>query len=476
MTRIGAGTIFVFVTMLSFSFGLSAAQRPFASGYSDGVAQGRPPAAPTFTKDVAPILYKHCTHCHRAGEIGPMSLITYEETRPWARSIRDNVSKGLMPPWHADVTRGKFVNDRRLTDQERDTVVRWADAGAPRGDAKDLPPAPTYTTGWSIGKPDLIVTMPTAYKVPAQGTISYQYFEAETKLTEDKWVQAMEIRPGSRAHVHHVLVYVRDPSMLTAPRVPPPFRPINYPAPAAAAPTGTQAPRPPQPPAGSPAAGGTAQAAQTPQPAQGGAARRGPLFAGTAPGTDATILAPGTGMLLRAGSVVTFQIHYTSNGTEAEDRSSIGFIFATQPPTTELKVTAMINPRFVIPPGAEDHAVPSGFEIVEDMTIHRMVPHTHLRGKAWEYKVTYPDGRSEIVLSVPRYDFNWQTDYIFAEPLRLPKGSKLEAVARYDNSKNNKSNPDPTAEVRWGDQTWEEMQYTQIIFTLDQPRTTAQPR
>jgi hypothetical protein len=284
------------------------------------------------------------------------------------------------------------------------------------------------------------------YTVPAQGEIPYQYFEVPTNLTEDRWIQALEIRPGDRSVVHHVLVYARHPEMTPRPM---PFRPAN--------------------PEGGPTPRGTLQSSPEERAA---ARRRGPLFAQTAPGTPPTVMEPGSAILLKAGTVLTFQIHYTTSGTAAADKSSIGFKWAKQAPTNEVRVSAMMNPRFMIPAGADNHAVEAGLSFVEDVTIYGLVPHTHLRGKSWEYRLTYPDGREETILSVPRYDFNWQTEYLFASPLRVPKGSTLKGVAHYDNSKANKANPDPTQDVYWGDQTWEEMQYTGITFSVDKDRVT----
>jgi hypothetical protein len=417
--------------------------------------------APTFSKDVAPVLYKHCTTCHRQGEIAPMSLLTYEQTRPWARSIRDNVVNGVMPPWHADPAHGKWVNDRSMTAQEKDLIVRWVDAGAPQGNAADLPKAPVYAEGWTIGEPDAVVTMQEAYAVPAQGEIPYQYFEMQTNFTEDKWVQSLEVRPGNREVVHHILVYARSPKTTRQAQV---FRMQN--------PTGPLSPTQMKE---------MEEAKADPEKAQAlrqQMGRRGNLIAQIAPGTNATVYAPGSAMLLEAGTVLTFQVHYTTNGTAGTDKSRIGFKFAKQAPANPVRATAMMNPRFMIPAGAAHHPVEARMEFLEDVTIYSLAPHTHLRGKAWEYTVTYPDGRSEIVLSVPKYDFNWQTDYVFATPLRLPKGSILKSVAHYDNSKENKANPDPTQSVYWGDQTWEEMQYTGIIYSVDKESrtTTAQQR
>ena len=425
-------------------------------------AQTRPAQnAPTFSKDVAPVLHKHCTTCHRPGEIAPMSLLTFEQARPWARAIRDNVRNGVMPPWHADAAHGKWRNDRSLTAAEKDVIVRWVDAGAPEGDKRDLPKPPVYVDGWSIGKPDAIVTMEKDYAVPAQGEIPYQYFEMQTSFGEDKWVQALEVRPGNRSVVHHILVYARAPQTTRRTSA---FRMQNPPGPLS--PTQMKEME---------AMKANPELAQKMRQESN---RRGNLIAQIAPGTNATVFAPGSAMMLPTGTVLTFQVHYTTNGEAATDKSSIGFVFAKQAPTREVYATAMMNPRFMIPAGAANHPVEAKMEFLEDVTIYSMAPHTHLRGKTWEYTLTYPDGRSEVILSVPRYDFNWQTDYMFETPLRVPKGSILKSVATYDNSKENKANPDPTQPVYWGDQTWEEMQYTGIMYSIDKEvrTTTAQQR
>ncbi|MEP7271668.1 MAG: thiol-disulfide isomerase [Acidobacteriota bacterium] len=395
-------------------------------------------AVPTFTKAVAPILYKHCASCHRAGDIAPMSLLTYEETRPWAKSIREQVATGQMPPWHADAAHGTFANDRRLSAQEKETLLLWIGGGTPKGDPKDLPPQPVFPAGWEIGTPDAVISMPKEYEVPASGTINYQYFEAPTNFTEDKWVQAVEVRPGARSVVHHVLVFCREPGGQTRQPV------FTQVVPDMRAPTRQQA--------------------------QSNAPRRDQergLIATTAPGTNAMIFQPGTALRIRAGSVLTLQIHYTANGEPTRDKSSVGLIFAKQPPQQEIRTSAFVNPLFLIPPGANNYAVETAIQFNEDVHIYALFPHTHLRGKSWEYRLIYPDGRTEVVLSVPKYDFNWQTYYIFAKPLALPKGARLEATAHYDNSPANPWNPDSKASVRWGEQTWEEMQYSGLTYSVD---------
>ena len=406
-----------------------------------------PAATPTFSKDVAPILYKNCSTCHRQGEIAPMSLLTYENARPWARAIREQVALGNMPPWHASAPRGTFSNDRRLSDEDKDTLIRWADAGAPKGDPKDLPPAPKFVDGWEIGTPDAVISMPKEFDVPASGTVAYQFFEAPTNFTEDKWVQAIEVRPGTRSVVHHVLVFCREPGSRRSSAS---FRPV-----------GPRVPGAPQQDASS----------------HNGGARDpgmpGSLIATTAPGTNAMIYKPGTALLIKAGASFFFQVHYTSNGEAARDRTSVGLVFAKTPPQQEIRNSAFINAMFVIPAGAGDQTVESAIQFTEDVHITALFPHTHLRGKSWEYRLVYPDGRSEVVLSVPKYDFNWQTYYVFTKPLAVPSGSRLEATAHYDNSTANKWNPDPNVAVRWGPQTWEEMQYSGITYSVDGERREA---
>ncbi len=392
-------------------------------------------SAPTFSKDVAPILYAHCASCHRPGDIAPMSLLTYEEARPWAKSIREQVSLGHMPPWHSVDARGTFSNDRRLTTAEKDTLIQWATSGAARGNPKDLPPVPKFTEGWEIGTPDVILSMAKPFEVPATGTIGYQYVTVPTNFTEDRWVQAIEVRPGTRAVVHHVLVFSRDPG--AQPRA-------------------------------------EAFVIVTPKPpAQSKPGGPGTLIATTAPGTNAMIFEPGSAIRLKAGSNLVFQIHYTSNGKATSDRTSVGLIFAKQPPLQEIRTSAFYNPFFTLPAGSENQEVDSAIEFNQDVHITALFPHTHLRGKSWEYRLIYPDGRSEAVLSVPKYDFNWQTYYVFTKPLAVPKGSRLEATAHYDNSEANRWNPDPKVDVHWGEQTWQEMQYSGITYFVDNPSSQA---
>lgn len=400
--------------------------------------------APTFASDVAPILYKNCVGCHRPGEIAPMSLLTYADARPWAKAIRDEVSERNMPPWHADAPKGTFHNERGLTDDERDTLVRWANGGAPQGDPKELPPAPKFADGWSIGKPDVVLEMQEDYKIPANGTIQYEYFYIPTNFTEPKWVKAIEVRPGNREVVHHVLVYYRaKPDMQRSPVLRPNPELSRFPTERI----------PGQRPA--------RRDLQLPQR----------ILATYAPGTNPQVAPPGTAFRLEAGGIIELQMHYTTTGEPASDRTKIGFLFSNEPSPTEVRPSQFLNATFVLPAGAPDVAVNADVEFLQDATVWGIFPHTHLRGKRWEYKLILPDGTTKPILSVPRYDFNWQTYYIFKEPLQIPKGSKMVSTAWYDNSAANRSNPDPKSDVKWGDQTWDEMQYTGILFSPVQPPT-----
>ena len=412
-----------------------------------------PSTTPTFSKDVAPILYKNCATCHRPGELAPMSLLTYADARPWARSIRDHVMRGTMPPWHADAAYGRYANERRLTEVEKDTIARWFAAGAPEGDARDLPVAPRYAEGWTIGQPDAILSMQEEYPIPAAGTIPYSYFEVPTNFTEDKWIQAFELRPGDKSVVHHIILYTKSPRAGQGGRGQPSDARVE----------------------GSPQASVAVRAPDLPndRPASRGLGLAGSIL-GYIPGTTSRVFAPGAAMRLVAGSTLVFQMHYTTTGKATADRTRIGLVFAKKAPKNEIRLEALSNPDFQIPAGAAEYRVDAETTVKADVTLYSMLPHAHVRGIRWRYEATYPDGRTETILSVPKYDFNWQTDYIFAQPLRLPRGTKIHATAWYDNSRANRSNPDPTADVRWGDQTWEEMMFTGFTFSIDGSAATVQ--
>ena len=400
------------------------------------------PSVPTFAKDVAPILYKNCTGCHRPGEIAPMSLLSYEDARPWAKAIRDEVTERHMPPWHADAPLGTFLNERGLTDQEREILLRWANNGAPKGDVNDLPPAPTYPDGWSAGKPDAVFEMAEDYKVPAEGVIQYEYFYIPTNFTEPKWVKSIEIRPGNRSVVHHVLAFYRAvPDMQRTPV----FRPnqAHVRAPAERVP-GQRPPR---------------EDLKLPQR----------ILATYAPGTAPQVAPPGTAFRLEPGGIIELQMHYTASGEDATDRTRVGLVFSNEPSPREIRAGQFFNATLEIPAGASNVPIETDAEFLQDAVLWGILPHTHVRGKRWAYKLVLPDGTAKSILSVPNYDFNWQTYYMFREPLQIPKGARIVSTAWYDNSPANKANPDPKMDVKWGDQTWEEMQYTGVLFSPVQP-------
>jgi len=391
---------------------------------------------PTFSKDVAPILQKHCQECHRPGEIGPMPLLSYAEARPWAKSIKEAVVSRRMPPWHADSHFGKFSNDRSLTQAEINTLVGWVDGGVPQGNAQDAPPAREFTDGWQIGKPDLVLDTGVDFQVPAQGTIEYTHFVVPTGFIEDKWIKEIEVRPGNKAVVHHVVLYSRPKgSQFMADAKPGmPYVPPNA----------GQAPRqrPPQ-----------SDRANL-YGINGGAYEMAAVYV---PGGIAYRTLPGQARLIPAGADLIFEIHYTANGKDGVDRSKVGMIFAKEPPKERVVNTFIMNQTLRIPPGEGNHRVDGKVTLQQDTTLQSLFPHMHLRGKAFEYTATFPGGETRTLLKVPQYNFNWQLTYYLDQPILLPAGTQLTATAYYDNSANNKYNPDPAKEVFWGDQSWDEM-------------------
>ncbi len=389
----------------------------------------------TFDKDVLPILQNRCQECHRPGEAAPMSFLTYKEVRPWAAAIRQAVLSHKMPPWNADPAHGKFSNERRLTLAEIDILTTWAQTGAAEGDAKDAPPPRQFATGWQIGKPDVIIDMGSDYKVPAKGTVEYTYFAVPTGFKEDKWVEKVEVRPSARAVVHHVVLYARAPGS----------RAFKFAQPGMGIVAPKEDPDPHKPDIGEGQFYGLTE---------GGNLEMVGVYV---PGGDAYVTRPGQARLIKAGSDLIFQMHYTANGTEQVDRSSVGMVFAKQAPQERVINTFVLNPDMHIPPQEENHRVDATVKLLEDVKVQSFFPHMHVRGKAMEYFVTYPSGETQILCNVPRYDFNWQMTYQLAEPILLPKGTKIRVSAWYDNSANNPYNPDPKADVYWGEQTWEEM-------------------
>ncbi len=429
--------------------------------------------AVTFTKDVAPIFFNKCAECHRPGEAAPMSLLSYKEARPWARSIKEKVVTREMPPWHADPHFGEFVNDRRLTKEEIETVSAWVDGGAKEGDPKDLPPAPGYAEGWNIGKPDLVLSMPEEFTLAAEGPDEYQYFEVATNFKEDKYIQFAEARPGNRKIVHHIIAFVQPPRK-----------------------------------------GGKQQPKMTKEeiekyreemektsifyrdgflmrmksdvpayddgcalPSGGNGFKRdgsgednslGMLLCGFAPGMNPAVWEPGTVKKIPAGSKIILQLHYSKVAGKVEkDRSMIGLIFARQQPEKQLVTRPISNNYFKIPPGAERHEVTACWTANENIHLISLMPHMHLRGVAMKIEAFYPDGKSEMLLNVPNYSFSWQTVYYLKEPKAIAKGTRFVVTGHFDNSAKNKYNPDPTQTVRFGEPTYDDMMIGWIDYTVD---------
>jgi hypothetical protein len=359
-----------------------------------------------------------------------MPQLTYEDALSWSDMIREVVEEGRMPPWHAHPRHDTFSNDRRLSADEKKTLLSWIKQGCPKGDPSDLPPARKFAEGWAIGKPDVVLQMPTEATVPAtagERGLRYRYYVVKTNFTEDKWIQAAEARPGAREVVHHIIVYVVHQPTLFG------------------------------------------------KPERAGDRRDGignGFLTAYAPGDMPLMLKPGEAKKIPKGAALAFQMHYTPDGVERKDRSSVGLVFAKEPPKYEVRTRAVAYGGFSIPPGAPNYEVRSATTFDRDVDLISLLPHMHLRGKDFLYVAVYPDGKRETLLSVPRYDFNWQSNYRFKKPLRLPKGARLECTAHFDNSADNPNNPDPTKRVRWGDQTWDEMMigFVDYAFPAEAPR------
>jgi mono/diheme cytochrome c family protein len=428
----------------------------------------------TFTKDVAPIFFKHCVECHRAGEAAPFSTLAYKDVRPWARSIREKVVNRTMPPWHADPRFGSFSNDRRLTEQEINTIAAWVDGGAKEGDPRDLPPAPEFTDGWAIGKPDMVINMPEEFALEASGPDEYQYFAVDPGFTEDKYVQMAEARPGNRKIVHHILAFIqpapKDQSAQMSKAEIEELRAkweresILY-RDGALMRTKADAPVFND---GCELENGGAGATRDGSRGTRSIDELGTLLTGFAPGMNPWIWEPGTIKKIPAGSKIVFQMHYSkASGKPEKDRSMLGLVFARQKPKRELITQLIANNYFLVPPGASSHRVTACWTAPADIHLTAVLPHMHVRGKAMEIKAFYPDGRRETLLAVPDFDFSWQTVYYFRQPPAIPKGTRLLVTGWFDNSAKNRFNPDPTKAVRWGEPTYDEMMVGFIDYTVD---------
>ena len=399
-----------------------------ASGCLIGRLREPSPDSPvTYSNQIAAIFQNRCVECHRPNEIGPFALRTYEETQGWGEMIREVVTEERMPPWGASPKHGKFKNEARLSDEEKRLIVDWVDNGCPEGDPSELPEPREFVDGWGIPEPDQVVYMAEKpYTVPAEGTVEYQYFEVDPGFKEDKWVKNVEARPDNRAVVHHIIVFIKEPGAksLTGPGG---FGPTD-------------------------------------------------LLAGYAPGTPPQVGIRGMARMVKAGSKLVFQMHYTPNGTQQEDRSYLGMSFAKPAEVEHNAISGFAaNFRLDIPPHDDDYVATSRRRFRKDTLLLSLMPHMHWRGSAFRYELEGPDGTREILLDVPRYDFNWQLVYELAEPKLVKAGSTLHCTAHYDNSENNFANPDPSQRVTWGDQTWEEMMIGWFVSADAEPFDHSKP-
>jgi peroxiredoxin len=375
----------------------------------------------TYHRDISRLVQTHCVECHRKDGIAPFSLETYKDVVAHAGEIKRVVDKGIMPPWFAAEAKDghtPWINDRSLAKSEKEALIGWLNGDRAEGDKADAPIARTFSPGWQIGTPDAVIRPDKPIKVKAEGTMPYQNVVVESKLDEDRWIQGWEVRPSARQVVHHVLVFVMASRN-----------------------------------SGNPLDNLIQNDGLT-------------YWAIYVPGNSATIYPEGFGKRLPKGSKVHFQIHYTPNGTATEDSTELGLVFAKEKPKHEMKVLPLVNPTFAIPPGADNHEVPAVMKLPFNAKITGFLPHMHLRGKAFRYEVTEPGGKSEVLLEVPRYDFNWQLLYKFAEPRGVPRGSTLKAIGWFDNSDKNPANPDSKKTVRWGLQTFEEMMLGYVEYYI----------
>jgi peroxiredoxin len=382
----------------------------------------------TYSNQIARILQDRCVECHRPGEIGPFAMTDYAEVAGWADSIAEVVRDGRMPPWHANPEFGHFRNDRSMPEAEKELIYKWVAAGAPEGNPADLPEPRKFVAGWTLpSEPELVIAIQEEpYKVPADGVVEYQYFVVDPKFTEDKWVKASQILPGSAPVLHHVLCFVQPP---------------------------------------------------------GQGERRFDenglgFLAAYVPGYRATPFPTGMAKYVPAGSKLIFQMHYTPVGKDMLDQSKIGFVFARPEELSHMVQTVSTGNRGLnIPPHAKDYRRESTMTAYKhDLTVLSYAPHMHLRGKAFSYEAVYPDGKREMLLDVPRFDFNWQTSYELVEPKSLPPGTRVHCVAHWDNSEDNLANPDPSATVTWGDQSWEEMMigFFDVAIPIDREKLLAE--
>ncbi|HEY7212577.1 MAG TPA: cytochrome c [Bryobacteraceae bacterium] len=407
----------------------------------------------TFNKDVAPILYKHCVKCHHTGDIAPMPLLTYKDARPWAAAIRQAVVSRKMPPWLADPAVGEWSNDPRLSDSEIQTIKAWVEGPKLEGHSKDLPPAPVFPDGWKIGKPDAVIAIP-EQTLTGSGPDEYTYLKVPTNFNEDRWVVAAELRPGNRKVVHHAHVFIEGPRAEDAKKSSKPADPAaEYAKWVRIRQDSLEWVRP-----------------EAPVINDGCAVDDNGLFPGSKssdlaslissylPGREPDVYPAGTARMIPAHATIGFQIHYSrTTGKTEKDATSVGLIFAKEPPQRISRRIDLSNQMFMIPAGDPDHEVTECHTLTKNVLITSLTPHMHLRGKSMQIIAELPDGHNKTLLSVPNYQFNWQFTYRAKEPIYLPAGTRIKVDGRFDNSVNKPGNPDATKPVRWGSASEKEM-------------------
>ena len=431
--------------------------------------------AATFAKDVAPIMYKKCANCHRPGEVAPMTLLSYDDARPWAKAIKAKVVAREMPPWGADMTQTlPMRNDVSLTQKEIDTIAAWVDGGAARGDTADMPPAPTFASGWSFGsrEPDAVLEMPVEFNIPAEGEVGVQMFYSKVPWSEDRFAEVVELHPSNRAVLHHAGIYFVD--------IPEGARIVDGRI------VGAD---------GKPISDRGSRGLPSTDSGLPGSSK----LLSWVPGRGLDIHRADIGKRIPAGKYVSWQMHYNPTGKPEKDRSKLGIWFNKVPVTHEVLIRQAGDPlattkgglsiyraegsetEYVadpsstrrsrttpnIPPYAENWKLTGITPVTEDITLYAMSPHMHLRGKSLKWVVTYPDGREQVILNVPKFDFNWQFNYELAEPLKIPAGSKITGIGVYDNSVRNKWNPGPHLPVYWSEQSWDEMYQPFTEYSVD---------
>jgi hypothetical protein len=390
----------------------------------------------TYHNQIARLMQRHCVECHREGGVGPFPLDTFDDVVAHTGMIKQVIERGIMPPWFATegqpdaatkIVHTPWANDRSLAAAEKADLLSWIASGKPEGDRGDAPQPLKFDEGWLIGKPDAIFQFAKPVSVKATGVMPYQNIIVETNLDEDKWVQAIEVQPGDRGVVHHVLVFVQD--------------------------------------------GGDDEG----EPVDDAAAERGGFWGIYVPGNSTLVYPEGFAKRIPKGAKLKFQMHYTPNGTATTDQTRIGLIWAPEPPQHEVRVAGIVNARISIPPGADNHREEAVLRLPMDAQVMGFLPHMHLRGKACKYEVTRSGGETTTVLDIPRYDFNWQLLYRYFEPLSLKAGDAIRFTAWYDNSEKNPANPDPTKTVRWGSQTFDEMHLGYVEYYIPNAKPGESP-